>query len=130
MVNRRTWLLVLLGLALIGGAVLIGTSAYNYGVAQGVAHATQISGSGSGVGPWAGPHLWYGGPIGWAPLGLGFAFFGLLRIVPFVGLIVLVVRWLSHAGRGRWRDWSEADRQSFEERHRHAHQATDGGSTT
>ena len=127
--NRRTWLFVISGLVLIGAGILIATSAYDYGVAQGVAHATQISGGGADVGPWVGPHLWYGGPLGWAPFGFGFAFFGLLRLVLFVGLIVLVVRWLSHAGRGRWRDWSEADRQTFEERHRRAHQETNGGST-
>jgi len=129
MVSRRTWLFVLVGLVLIGGAVLIGTSAYDYGVAQGVAHATQISGNGSEVGPWVGPHLWYGGRFGGAPFGFGFAFFGLLRLILFVGLIVLLVRWLSR-GRGRRRDWLEADGQSFEERHRRAHETTDGASTT
>jgi hypothetical protein len=122
-VNRRTLPLVLFGLVLLAAVLVIGATAYNYGVAQGVAHATQISSGGAEVQPWVGPHAWYGGPLGWAPWGFGFAFFGLLRLVLVVGLIVLFIRWITRSRRGeRWRSWSENDRQTFEEQHRRAHQ--------
>jgi hypothetical protein len=120
-VNRRT--LVLFALVLLAVAFVVGATAYNYGVAQGVAHATQVSAGGADVQPWVGPHVWYGGPLGWGTWGPGFAFFGLLRLVLFVGLIALFVRWITRS-RGHRRGWAESDPENFEAQHRRAHQET------
>lgn len=115
--NGRFVLGVLLALVLIAGAIGLGVSAYNAGVAQG------MLASGKDVVPSIGvaPFPYYYRAFGFHPFGFLSCLFPLLFLFLFFGLIRAFV-W-----RGRWgmhhRHWDGGVPPMFDEWHRKAHES-------
>jgi hypothetical protein len=125
--NRRLVLGILLTILVIVGAVGIGVSAYQAGVARGVAESARLvdpeTGEPRGDGPFY-PY-YYGRPFGFRPFGFGFGFLGLLFPIFFFFLLFWLLRGLFWRGPWGWRGhragWPEDVPPMFEEWHRRAH---------
>ena len=123
--NGRTIAQVLLVILLIGGAIGLGVTAYDAGVANGLAQNGNVvvAPGGYPVGPYAG---WgYG-------FGHGFSFFGFLGGLLFLFLLIGLIRAAFGAGRGwgpRHRGgwygggWHAERGRSWEDRAREVHDA-------
>ncbi len=123
--NRRLILGILVTLALVAGALALGSYAYSAGVAQGLAQSGKLV-----VPNGAAPYPYYGyGPFfpGFGPWGFGF---GLVRcLVPLLGFLLLfsLLRVLFWGGRPWRRGWTghwhgeQGTPPMFEEWHRRAH---------
>ncbi|MGH2523225.1 MAG: hypothetical protein ACRDH2_12040 [Anaerolineales bacterium] len=135
--NRRIVLGILLALVLIAGAAGIGLTAYQAGLAQGIAQDVRITvPEGGNVPAGALPYWAYGGPFFWGrPFGFGFGCLGFLFPLLFFFLIFGLLRGLFW--RGPWggrRGWGEQGPRGqgvppmFEEWHKRAHgQGTEPG---
>ncbi|OGT28636.1 MAG: hypothetical protein A2Z17_06645 [Gammaproteobacteria bacterium RBG_16_66_13] len=98
-IGFRIALGLLLTVALVGGAVAIGWSAYNTGVAQGAAQAgSQLAPPADGPGP-----VYTYGPYRSHPFGFGFGFLGCLGPLLFLFLIFGLFRLLFWGGMGHHR---------------------------
>ena len=130
----RPVIVVLLILAVAGGAAGVAAYSYNLGVAQGLAQGGKVPTPGPGMGPYP-TYPYWGYPYGYpfhGPFGFGFGFFGFLWTILFVFLLLSLVRglfwrgymWGGHRGRcGRGAPpW-------FEEWHRRAHEPKGTAST-
>jgi len=109
-IGFRIALGVLLTIALVGGAVALGWSAYNTGLAQGAMQA------GSQVAPPAGnPVPFYAyGPYRFHPFGFGFGFLGCLGPLLFVFLVFGLFRLLFWGGMGHHhRHWGWGPKGPF-----------------
>lgn len=122
--NRRIVWGILLALVLIAGAVSLGVSAYNLGVAQGLAQSGQLSDLPPGTG--MSPYPYFGGPF-WFYRPFGFGFFGCFGPLLFFLLIFALFRGLWWGGRWGygpgWKHghWDKGVPPRFEEWHRRAH---------
>jgi len=118
--NRRIIIGVLLALALIVGAVGLGTTTYRAGVARGLAESGQ-PGEFLERGPEGIPGPYARGPFFYPrPFGFGFGFLGLLFPLLFILLLFGLLRglfWRGHRGH-----WEKGAPPMFEEWHRRAHQ--------
>ncbi|MFN2519842.1 MAG: hypothetical protein ABR525_02220 [Candidatus Limnocylindria bacterium] len=94
---------ILLAIAVVIGAVLVGAGAYQAGLAQGVATAGQ--GGGAAV-----PYGYY------HPYGFGFGFLGFLFPLAFILLLYAAFR----GARGGGRNWGDR-RGMLDDWHRRAH---------
>ena len=122
--NGRTIAQILLILVLAGGAIALGTTAYDAGVAAGLAQNGNITVTPAGypVGPYAG---W-----GWG-VGHGFGFFGFLGGLLFLFLLIGLIRaafgggrgWGPRHGHGWSNGWRDERGRTFEDRAREAHDA-------
>jgi hypothetical protein len=133
--SRRIVLGILLAIVLIAGAVGLGLTAYNYGVAQGLADSGRL-----GVEGWRGmpfvPFMHYG--WGFRPFGFGFGFLGCLFPLFFFLLLFLLIRglfWRPWGWRGGWGGpwghggkWEGHVPPAFEEWHKRAHAQGEGTS--
>ncbi len=113
---------ILLVLLLIVGAVVLGTSAYNRGLAQGMA----VSGADKAPASGTVPYPYFPGPFFWRPFGWGFGFLGFLFPLFFIFLIFALVRGLFWGGYRGWRrgPWMESGTipPAVEEWHRKMHE--------
>jgi hypothetical protein len=110
--NRHLLRALVFGVLLLGGAVALGITAYNAGVAHGIAESGRMIAA-----PPAGPPFVY---VWLRPWGFGFfPFFPLL----FLFLFFFVVRgmWWRGPRHGGWRYRYEGVPPMFEEWHRRAH---------
>jgi hypothetical protein len=108
---------ILLILFIIGGGLVIGTNAYQAGLAAGIAQ-----GGGTVVAPWPAGYGWGAAGFGW-----GFPFFGFLGFVLFVLFLAVLIR-AATGGRPGWRGpgrWSARD-ERVEEWHRRMHERAAG----
>lgn len=127
-VSQRVIVGILLVLALVVGGVAVGRSAYQAGLARGLADSGQVGQNtppGQGE-PRPGPRPYpYYGPYGWhGPWGFGFGFFGFLFPLLFLFLIFGLVRglfWRGHGGPPGY--WGRGVPPMFEEWHRRAHES-------
>ncbi len=127
--NRRFWLPIVLVFVLIALFACIGASAFNAGIAQGVAQSGRLEtppqAPSQGVAPYPYPYP-YRGPFFFRPFGWGFGLFGLLvplfLLFLFFGLFRAIFwhrRWGRYGPRG---DWGQGVPPAFEEWHRRAHE--------
>jgi hypothetical protein len=130
---RRVILGILIVAVLAAGAIGIGVTAYNYGVARGLTDSGQVVvGEGRGVRPdgfWPPMHFGYARPMMGARFGYGFGFLGCLGPLLFLFLVFALFRFIF------WRPWGWGWRQPgpwghgegkglppmFEEWHKRAH---------
>jgi len=120
---------VLLVLALVVGATMIGNTAYQAGLAQGLAESAQGSSPGTGGGPYV-PYPYYGPYFYHGPFGFGF--FGFLFPLLFIFLIFALLRGLFWSGRwgGYHGYWKSGVPPMFDEWHRKAHETQEHGPKT
>lgn len=122
--NGRIILGILLVIVLVAGAVGLGVSAYNMGVAQGMAVSGTDKPPAAGVAPY--PYPFFGGPFWFRPFGWGFGFFGFLFPLFFFFLIFALLRGIFWGGHRGWRRGPWMDQQTVppavEEWHRKMHE--------
>ena len=122
--NGRIILGVLLVIVLVAGAVGLGVSAYNMGLAQGMAVSGADKAPAAGVAPY--PYPFFGGPFWFRPFGWGFGFLGLLFPLFFFFLIFALLRGIFWGGHRGWRRGPWMDQQTVppavEEWHRKMHE--------
>ena len=133
--NRRIVFGILLAFVLVLGGGLIAASAYQAGLASGIAQ------SGTVAAPVVVPYAY-----GWHPFGIGFGLFGFLGLVLFLFLLFGLIRAVTWGGRGwgrggwggRWGPggpggpggpmqgrWEEHAHSTFDDWHRRAHEGPD-----
>ena len=124
--GRTAWR-VLFAVVLVAGAAILGVTAYQAGLAQGIAQ------TGTAVAP--GAVAYYG----CHPFGFGFGFFGFLGTLLFIFLIFALIRalvfrggprggWYGHGGGWRGGPWESRGQDMFDEWHRRSHDRTGGAS--
>ncbi len=118
--NRGIIIGVLVVLAILVGAAGIGATAYQAGVARGLAERGELvgpRGPDDAPGPYFRGPFFYPRPFGF---GFGFGFLGLLFPVLFILLLFGLLRGIFW--RGHRRHWEKGVPPMFEEWHRKAHQ--------
>jgi hypothetical protein len=123
--NPGTLWRILIAVVIVAGAVVLGTAAYQAGIAQGLAQ------NGTAVAPGA------VGYYGWHPFGFGFGLFGFLGTLLFFFLIFALIRallfrggprgsgWYGPGGGWRGGHWESRGRETFDDWHRQAHEHGD-----
>jgi hypothetical protein len=132
-VSQRVIVSILLVLLLVAGGTFVARSAYQAGLARGLAEGGQVAAPGQGVPPGQGqpgprPYPYYGPYYGHGPWGFGFGFFGFLFPLLFIFLIFALLRGLFWGGwrggpPGAYGGWGRGVPPMFEEWHRRAHES-------
>ncbi len=122
--GQRVIVSVLLVLVLVVGGVALARSAYQAGLARGLADSGQVAPPGQGE-PGPRPYPYYDPYYGHGPWGFGFGFFGFLFPLLFFFLIFALLRGLFWRGGGGGPHgyWGRGVPPMFEEWHRRAHES-------